>query len=144
MPWFSHFEGTIYFKKQVLSVEKQALCINTSKSLSFACILLIFSKQIIVLQPPLQPTLTYVHQALQEALQPYGIFLIGRITFTVWESNSWEKKKTTTLSQEEDTFHRLLQFTQKALPWQRAHAIFRMNMHPATKSKPEYLFSLLV
>lgn len=102
-----------------------------------------FSPHKLLFSSLLQSALSYVHQALQEALEPYGLFLIGRITFTVWESNSWNKKRRQ-LCLKEDTFQRLVQFKQKALPLQKAHAIFRMNMHPAAKSKLEYFFSLLV
>lgn len=54
MPWFSHFEGTIHlFQKKPLSVQKLTpYALKALKSLSFAYIILIFSPQITVLQPP--------------------------------------------------------------------------------------------
>lgn len=41
-------------------------------------------------------------------------------------------------------FQRLVQFKQKALPWQKVHAIVRENAHPVTISKLEYHLFFLV
>lgn len=75
MTKFSHFEDTIHLlQKPVLSAQNQTpYALNASKTLSFVYILLIFSPQITVLQPPLQSTLTYVHQALEKG------------TLTIWD-----------------------------------------------------------